>query len=647
MRIAGNIRQRIILVVMIILLIVTGAIVTTLYYKLHTATARGAYLEKHLERYYRYQRFGEETLLHMAFTTASVPGLPSALSKASREEVEALKPSLLKVLQSSITPDVAVLYDSNMTPHTLLGDKGYIPKSPLWLGPVLAGGSMSGPALFGDPPALLVAAVPVTDGTNRTGALVVGRWLSHYFDAYSVDSDGEALKRHQLAFTLNGEVVASTAPAEEWKDVYKAISGQYTEKEGSVDVPVLSLKGRSYDLFDRAVPAVSDGKESKNGTITIYRVRQSFTTRLYDALLPVLIVAFAGAIVAFFLARYLAGTITRPIVHFTNSVSELASGDADLSKRFATEGGDEISRLAASLNQLFEKLSSLVLRIRDGSQSLGDSSNEITSVALKTQEGADGQVRMIESSMSVINELARTIQQINDQSTHGVEISGLGKDSLTKTNAALQRIQDTVHVTASEVVNLKGSVEKIGAIAELISKITEENTMLALNAAIEAARAGAAGQGFAVVAQQMREQARRVEKSSREIIDNISAIQSITRGLVQSMDNTKSATSQGSESITITLHLFEELSAVMQETAESVREQVTANDNMAQTMLEFRHIAGSALENSKQTVGEAQNIRGSAMQLSRLVGNFKLHELGSDSDQIDEAHHKAIKAPDQ
>lgn len=627
MRLFGNLRQRIILVVMVILLLVTGAIVTTIYFQMQGAAARGAFLEKHLERYYRYQRFGEESLLNLAMTCASFPGLAQALGDPESKSLGDLRPGLLKVLQSTAAPDVAVLYDANMTAHALVGDAAHIPASPLWLGPVLAGGTLSGPALFSTPPALLVAAVPVQEGPNRTGALVIGKWLDTYFDAYSKDSDADASKRHQLALVLGGEVVASTATEEERADVYKAVKDQRTELEGSEKVPVLDFQGKTFDLFEKPVEAITDGKDLAAGSLAIFRVRQSFTSRLYGALVPVLIVALAGAILAFVLARYLSGSITLPIQAFTNSVSELASGEADLSRRFEVVGSDELAKLATSLNQLFEKLSSLVVRIRDGSQSLGDSSNEITAVALRTQEGAEGQVKLIENSISIINELARTIQQINDQSTHGVEISGLGKDSLAKTNTALQRIQETVLKTATEVGNLKGSVEKIGAIAELISKITEENTMLALNAAIEAARAGAAGQGFAVVAQQMREQARRVEKSSREIIDNIHAIQTITRGLVQSMDNTKLATAEGSESITITLHLFEELSAVMQETAESVREQVSANDNMAQTMVEFRHIAGAALDNSKQTVGEAQSIRGSALQLSRLVGNFRLKEL--------------------
>ena len=626
-----SLRRRILLAIVTLLLLVVGSTMLILYEKMGDAAARGDYLAKHMSRYLSYQE-ADLRSLHIAATAAArMPQILQAVIGRDPEILERTRKALAREVDAVLPVDLAILYDADLQPYAPVTHQAVMEESARLFASARDGKHISTVALLSNGQAFLLAAVPVKKGPDTFGIVVLGRAIERPFSVYSKDSDTSKLKQHQLSFLLDGQIHASTVPQDERGDLSESIATRYEVPEGELMAPVMDFRGRAWDLHRRSISALSpDGKEVQVD-LSLFRVRKSYESRVTENLYPVLYVGLGGLLLAIAIAFLLASTITRPIRTFTSSLKEITTGDADLTKRLDVSGNDELAGLAEAINELAEKVSSLVWRIRDASLRLGQSAQEISHVSMRTLEGAQGQVEKIESSSSLTNELSRTIQEIATRASQGAQIAGLGKDSVERTDTGMERIREAVHLSWDKVNNLKGNVEQIGAIAELISKITEENSMLALNASIEAARAGAAGQGFAVVAQQMREQAKRVEKSSREIIENIRAIQSITQGLVDSMDDSKADVDKGSQLVNVTLHHLSELSAIMQETAEAVKEQAAATDDIAQMTVDVQRIGNEALEASQQTVEEGSRIREKAQELALLVDRFKVRELPPDS----------------
>jgi methyl-accepting chemotaxis protein len=627
-----SLRRRILLAIITLLLLVVGSTLLILYDKMGDAAARGDYLAKHMSRYLSYQNADLRSLRIAAIAAAKMPQILAAVESRDGERLERTRKALAREVDAVLPVDLVALFDVDLEPYAPAALQGVMRDSSRLFALVSKGKPISSVAQLANGQAYLLAAIPILgeDGTTH-GIVVLGRSIQRPFSVYSKDSDTNKVKQHQLSFLLDGEIHASTVPQEEYADLAQSLAARYEVPEGDLMAPVMDFRGRAWDLHRRTIPALTAEGAEVDVELSLFRVRKSYEARVTENLYPVLYVGLGGLLLAIAIAFLLASTITRPIRTFTTSLKEITTGDADLTKRLDVTGNDELSGLAEAINELAEKVSSLVWRIRDASLRLGQSAQEISHVSMRTLEGAQGQVEKIENSSSLTNELSRTIQEIATRANQGAQIAGLGKDSVERTDTGMERIREAVHLSWDKVNNLKGNVEQIGAIAELISKITEENSMLALNASIEAARAGAAGQGFAVVAQQMREQAKRVEKSSREIIENIRAIQSITQGLVDSMDDSKADVDKGSQLVNVTLHHLSELSAIMQETAEAVKEQAVASDDIAQMTVDVQRIGNEALEASQQTVEEGSRIREKAQELALLVDRFKVRELPPES----------------
>ena len=628
-----SLRRRILVAIVTLLVLTVGSTMIVLYEKMKDAAARGDYLRKHLSRYLSYQDLAQGSLLAAARLVARDPAVAEALRDNTEETLLQTRKSLKKELDAAMPVQLFGLFDPYLNLKTPIGRTRILEQASKLLATVAEGHVLSTVALLSDNEAYLLAAVPVYQAEEVVGFVVLGRNLERPLGIYSSDSDSSRNKQHQLALASDGRLYSATLPVAERGDLAQALDSKHEISEGNLRVKVMELGDKTYDLHERQINAVTHEGKKVQATLTLFRVRGSYEARVTSNLYPVMYVGFGGVLAAIVIAFLLTTTITRPVRRYTKSIRQIVTGEADLTQRVDIDGDDELAALGMAINELAEKVSSLVWRIRDASLRLGQSAQEISHVSMRTLEGAQGQVTKVESSTSLTNELSRTIQEIATRASQGAQIAGLGKDSVEKTDTGMARIKEAVHQSWDKVNSLKSSVEKIGAIAELISKITEENSMLALNASIEAARAGAAGQGFAVVAQQMREQAKRVEKSSREIIENIQAIQSTTQELVNSMDDSKGDVDRGGHLVNVTLHHLSELSAIMQETAEAVKEQATASDDIAQITVDVQRIGHEALEASQQTVEEGARIREKAQELALLVGRFKVQELSAEAVQ--------------
>ena len=201
---------------------------------------------------------------------------------------------------------------------------------------------------------------------------------------------------------------------------------------------------------------------------------------------------------------------------------------------------------------------------------------------------------------------------------------------IARTIEAIRSIEATTRTLAQTLEQLRGSTETIGNIVEVINGVADQTNLLALNAAIEAARAGEAGRGFAVVADEVRKLAERTGKATQDITQIITGLQQETVQANQAMGQAQNAVSRGTELGGESLRILEEIIKASGTVQENTREVAAAINEEGITIEEInQNIQGiaSATTQSSQAVSEiahtAEDLAQRAESLRLLVERFK------------------------
>ncbi len=264
----------------------------------------------------------------------------------------------------------------------------------------------------------------------------------------------------------------------------------------------------------------------------------------YLTLFVIMFAAIVGVILSWLLAR----TILSPVKDILTAVSDLAAGEGNLTKRIAIKGNDEIAELSVNINKFVEHLdktfSDLIksaMRLVPMAEELSEGNVEITKASGEQNQqiaNVKSKLAIAKSSTEQVSSEANNILSLSEQGTVTV------KEALNVFEATYQEINkldEVIGNAASSIDSLKSESDIIENVIDVINTIAEQTNLLALNAAIEAARAGEAGRGFAVVADEVRALASRTRESTLEVSSMVHAIQSRTGTVVETMSVGKSS----------------------------------------------------------------------------------------------------------
>ncbi|WP_375139242.1 methyl-accepting chemotaxis protein [Pseudomonas japonica] len=284
------------------------------------------------------------------------------------------------------------------------------------------------------------------------------------------------------------------------------------------------------------------------------------------------------------------------------------------------------------------KLREAIAMIADSSTRLAATSEEMHAVTEDAGRGLQRQNSEIEMAATAVTEMSAAVDEVagnaaaaSDAATRSTRAAEDGRSRVAETVQAINQMVSTVESTSGSVQTLAENAGAISKVLEVIRTIAEQTNLLALNAAIEAARAGEAGRGFAVVADEVRALAHRTQNSTREIAQMVEVIQSGTQAAVDSMQATSEqaqstlgraqGAGQALTAITESIGQINERNALIATAAE---EQAQVAREVDQSLVSIRDLSGQTSEGARQTSIATAELSKLAVDLSRLVEQFKV-----------------------
>lgn len=368
-------------------------------------------------------------------------------------------------------------------------------------------------------------------------------------------------------------------------------------------------------------------------------------------------------IFAFFISR----SITKPIVRATNIATKISQGDLAVEVE-KSRSNDEIGRLLAAEEQMAVNLKGIISEVNMAAQSvstnaqqiaasgneLNSSIQQIASTVDQVSRGSESQAQGLAKSRQIVEELSNTMGELATDAIESVEmtnrmgsLSARGSESAKEAGERMNNIIKVTNESAQKVRSLAQKTNEITTVLDVIKQIADQTNLLALNAAIEAARAGEAGRGFAVVADEVRRLAESSAKSSEEIDTKLKQIQEDAQVVVEDIEISANEVNQGKLVIDSSLRSLDEIATQIQSVSSNVKKlsdsaqdevskvkAVSANTNEIAAVAEQNASAteetSAAIEQQTaqtQEIATASNQMSElAEQLQKIISKFKIDQ---------------------
>ena len=332
-------------------------------------------------------------------------------------------------------------------------------------------------------------------------------------------------------------------------------------------------------------------------------------------------------------------SLQKSVTEFLTVVSQIGRGDLTLRGRVTSDG---LGNVVDSVNFMLDNFVKVLERVRKAAIDVSSSANEILLSSEDMASGAVQQDQEITNTSSAVEELTVSMKQVSNNAEASAEAARRALDAAEQGNRAvrdtlegMQRIRSSVQATAKKIKSLGDRSLEISEIINVINDITEQTNLLALNAAIEAARAGEAGRGFAVVADEVRKLAEHSRAATKDIAALIKAIQAETNEAVVVMEEGTKEVEVGARLADQAGKALEAISSVVRQSAELVQEislaskqQVRGTEGVANAMQIISNITRQTSQGARQTARTVENMVKLSEQLNEALSQFRISSGG-------------------
>lgn len=351
-------------------------------------------------------------------------------------------------------------------------------------------------------------------------------------------------------------------------------------------------------------------------------------------LLGILVMLASGLLIGLLSLWLVNRNLVEPIRKLIEYVAHLSQGR--FAERVASDRQDELGKLAVAANTLRDFLAETFSRLQRSASDLDSASGELNSIATLMAHGTNEQFNRTDQVATAMNEMSATAQEV---ARHAADAARAADDADQSAQQGEKVMQGTIHTitqmrgeianTATVIRQLETDSGRIGKVLEVIRGIAEQTNLLALNAAIEAARAGEAGRGFAVVADEVRSLAQRTAASIIEINQIIQSVQTGAVDAAQAIESGQSRSEESVEQVTQAGAMLERITASVEairdmnrQIATAAEEQTSVAEDISRNLTEITSIASTNLDNVQRTEAASNNLHGLSGQLSAVTARL-------------------------
>ena len=348
----------------------------------------------------------------------------------------------------------------------------------------------------------------------------------------------------------------------------------------------------------------------------------------------------AALLVVFLLILYLYGgfyvSIRATLKKLGQVMNQVAAGDMTVS--FKAQSQDELGELGQVFNETVSKIHQLIERVGQTVVEVERQADRVQQVSGESNQAVAGQRGQIDLIATAMNQMSATAQEVAHSAAAAVGSAQSVNDETVSGRAlvesqvgSIQRLAGEIDQSVAVINKLASDSASISQVLDVIKGIAEQTNLLALNAAIEAARAGEQGRGFAVVADEVRNLAKRTQQSTEQIESMIATLQSGVGAAVKAMSSShKMADNTVSESGKVQQALENILGAVgmivdqNQQIATAAEEQTAVAHDIDQNIVEISQAGERTAEGASQTEQASRELSGLVARLKQLIGAFRV-----------------------
>jgi len=340
--------------------------------------------------------------------------------------------------------------------------------------------------------------------------------------------------------------------------------------------------------------------------------------------------------ISVFIVR-LVGSFTRRLASLQDVIVRVEQS-GDLTLHVGASGQDEVGRTAAAFDRMMTKIAALVGDTRQSAEAIAAAAQSMAIAGVQAEKSSNAQseaasvvVTAVEQTSASLSETALNVRAADETAMRARADITTTLASARETANNVDHLVTMIDEASGDIARLAESSRQIDGIVKTIKDIADQTNLLALNAAIEAARAGEQGRGFAVVADEVRKLAESTTKSTSEISNLISGIQSEVNAAVARMQAANDRAGTTRQHVLASTSALDAASAGIGRVSDSVRtisdavrEQDAAVQQIAQRVEQIAKMTGENTAAAKSAAGTARQLDALAGKLREAVGRFRV-----------------------
>ena len=475
-----------------------------------------------------------------------------------------------------------------------------------------------------------------------------GKATHDHNEAFIADSVGKIEEIAKVSSVMNENIIGDLPSSEHYKNNILTV-----KKQASVLVA---------DYKQKVVPLVAANKLSEALDVYIYEVlpitnnclelyqklideQVTLSTELTRAntskgpMYTSIILAVISVIIAFLISSGISGYIHRNFTLLVNYIGRMEKGDFNfiIDNTLEDEFGKVFNSAAQMRLKLGESLADVVKSYRAFDERLSGIHSKISSVAEAIADAESRSVTVSAASDEMVSTTSDIAKNCENAAANANDTQNITEHGVTEVECVIDAIRNQAEKTKKDaqlISTLVDQTNKIGTIVQTIEDIASQTNLLALNAAIEAARAGEAGKGFAVVADEVRALASRSSSSTQEITKMVSQIQSDANSANESMTHTLGEMKDLAERASGVTDILNDINSHVDnvnsqigQIATAAQQQTTATSEISNNMQGVSTLTRQSANSSQDSNDEIEQLRAAAKDLLEKLAVFKLEGI--------------------